>query len=603
MLKQASALFGAYLALAYGATAPRVSAPAGTFVGQTMNVPRGGQYNHFRGIPFAEAPVGALRFKPTVPRENKLEGEYNATEFKPFCLQINMIPNDLGDGDEDCLYLNVYAPIPKGGDAGASKKVLVWFYGGGNMNGASDFYIPGEIVAFEDIIVVTANYRVGILGFMSTLSGASPGNYGLWDMVAALQWVQDNIHAFGGDPQAVTVSGQSAGAIDTSFVTLSPKGKGLFARSWSMSGTTGVDNPSPMAADDRIMALPLMVARREGCLADGAADPQSDAEWHNVVECLRQVPVARFANMTGFGVPYFGVVIDGDFLPKTVKEMFLDETYLTSIGFTDRDYMVSLCYNEGGLFNQFANTIFESEPENPILKLYINTLLTHYGEISPETEALIVKYYLENYEVNPLADFGTDGSFHIPVLEYANAATKAFGSKESRVHMLRFVNFPDFLVGPYQGTLHGFDLLYMFEFHPDIEWLNQLIDYKIDASKWSQSDTDLKSKYQKLVASFVKTGHPTTNRAGDGTPVEWPTYTVEGGHYLVFNETPTVKQHLKADRLELFTETIPQWIQDYPVHSEEGGNQYNGVLGLGDQRVALACSLMFCGVVGTYFMQ
>ena len=92
----------------------------------------------------------------------------------------------------------------------------------------------------------------------------------------------------------------------------------------------------------------------------------------------------------------------------------------------------------------------------------------------------------------------------------------------------RFVNFPDFLVGPYQGTLHGFDLMYMFEFHPDIEWLNQLIDYKIDASKWSQSDTDLKSKYQKLVASFVKTGHPTTNRAGDGTPVEWPTYTVEG---------------------------------------------------------------------------
>lgn len=580
MIRKASALLGLYLTLAYGSTVPKVSAPAGTFVGKTVDIAKGGQYNQFRGIPFAEAPIGDLRFKPTVPKAEKLEGEYNATEFKPFCLQINMIPNDFGDGQEDCLYLNVYTPATIEKDSGALKKVLVFLHGGGHVNGASDFYIPGEIVVVDDIIVVTANYRLGVLGFLTTLSDASRGNYGMWDQVAALQWVQDNIHAFGGDPAAVTVSGESAGAMDTSFLTLSPQGKGLFARAWSMSGTTGVDNHLTIANTDVIMEFPLLLARREKCLAEDAPAPESDSKWQGVVECLKQVPVERFANLEGLGaMPYTGPVIDGVILPKPVKEMFSDEAYLESIGFSDRDYMVSFCYNEGALFNYWVDLMnskmtpeqLEQTPENAMVHGFISSLLANvHGAISPEVVAQIAKYYEENYEVNPLADYGSDAIFHIPGLEYIHAVTKAFGSKEPRVHIMRFVNFPEFLTGPYKGTLHGMDLMYVFDFYHDMEWLNKLIDYKIDGSKWNQADTDLKAKYQTLAASFVKTGKPSvTKSAADNELVDWPTFTIEGGHYLVFNENPKVEQHLKADRLEMFTKTIPDLIKEFPVQPKK----------------------------------
>lgn len=549
--------------------AVRVTAPAGTFVGRQLVTSGGSSYNAFRGIPYAEPPTGKLRFRKTLPVE-KLAEEYDASEERPFCVQMNMILNDFGEGSEDCLYLNVFSPIMADGQP---RKVFVFIHGGGNMNGMKDFYQPASLVAENDIIVVTINYRLGLLGFLSSQSAASPGNYGLWDQVEALRWVKANIRAFGGDPTAVTVGGESAGGFDTTALTVSPHARGLFSRAFPMSGSLGLDNP--------MMGTPLPVteklARRENCLSEEAPVPQHDDEWKSIVECLRQVPVNRFSSAADLGeMPTIGPVVDGDFFPKKLKEIFADEEYLESIDFHDRDYLVSLCYNEGDLFNAWqemgkaAMTPEQLEAISPTAMWHgtIGQLLTStnaFGPMSPEAIAHIAAWYEENYEINPMADFAADAIFHVPVTEYINAAVAGWDHTESRLQLLRFVNFPEFLTGPYKGTLHVIDLAYLFDI--DVEQLNRVIDFKIDGSKWSEEDDQLKKKYSDLVASFVKTG--TASTAG----VKWPAYTESDASYLEFGPTPRLMQHLKADRADLFHHVIPAWMEEFPHTQAQGHAQ------------------------------
>ncbi|KAJ8021730.1 Acetylcholinesterase [Holothuria leucospilota] len=188
--------------------------------------------NIFRGIPFAEPPVGQLRWANPVPK-SAWSGTWNATYYRPICPQA--LPSSTGN-EEDCLYLNVYAPstVPVGGAA-----VMVYIYGGAyNVGWAHQTtYIGNALAATGDVIVVTANYRLGVLGFLSTGDSAIPGNYGMYDQVAALEWVQNNIAAFGGDPSRVTIFGQSAGGCSVGLHVLSPLSENLFQYAIMESGT------------------------------------------------------------------------------------------------------------------------------------------------------------------------------------------------------------------------------------------------------------------------------------------------------------------------------------------------------------------------------
>ncbi|CAG9772123.1 unnamed protein product [Ceutorhynchus assimilis] len=192
-------------------------------------------YDSFLGIPYAKPPVGNLRFaNPEHPEPWK--DVYNATKYGPRCMQRNpfLSIETVYEGDEDCLYLNVYVPeIPK------SEKLPVIFsiHWGGLTSGNGDggYYNPKYFMDFE-VILVIINYRVGILGFLSTLDDAAPGNFGLKDQVMALEWVQDNICHFGGDAKNVTIMGASAGAGSVHLHMVSPRSEGLFGRAISQSG-------------------------------------------------------------------------------------------------------------------------------------------------------------------------------------------------------------------------------------------------------------------------------------------------------------------------------------------------------------------------------
>lgn len=230
------------------------------------------------GIPYAAAPVGMRRFRApapaprwTVPRD--------ATRFGAACLQPQTA-YDRAQGAEDCLYLNVYRPA----GAGEALPVIVWLHGGGFMNGSGNAFDGSTLANTAHAIIVTVNYRLGPFGWLALPSLAaeardgSTGNYGLLDTLAALRWVKGNIAALGGDPDRVTLAGQSAGGEQVLALVSSPYARGLFRRAISMSAPASLPLPTVAASAARRTAL----LREVGC-----------AEERQQPECLRAVPAGR----------------------------------------------------------------------------------------------------------------------------------------------------------------------------------------------------------------------------------------------------------------------------------------------------------------------
>jgi len=186
----------------------------------------GGEIESFKGIPYAAPPVGPLRWHPPQPAAT-WKGVRDATHFGDDCMQRPYVISTGQKSSEDCLTVSVWTP---GHARGAHRPVMVFLYGGGFIGGSCAYPLyDGAKLAANGVVVVCLNYRVGIFGFLAhpALSAESPhkssGNYGLLDQIAALEWVKDNIAAFGGDPQRVTVFGESAGAVSIAVLMTSPR--------------------------------------------------------------------------------------------------------------------------------------------------------------------------------------------------------------------------------------------------------------------------------------------------------------------------------------------------------------------------------------------
>jgi para-nitrobenzyl esterase len=265
------------------------------------------------GVPFAKPPIGELRWKAPQPVEN-WKGVKETKKFGPRPMQTIVFGDMSSRSDgisEDCLYLNVWTPANR---KTKGLPVLVYFYGGGNVAGdASEPRYDGESMAKKGIVVITCNYRLNIFGYFAhpELSAESPhkasGNYGLLDQLAALQWVQQNIAAFGGDPKKVTIAGESAGSISVSYQMASPLAKNLIAGAIGESGA-GI-NPT-------LSPVPLAEAEKTG------ADFAKNAGYPTLAQlrALSAKDVYEIYNESKrFGFP---VVLDGYFLPKTIPEIF-----------------------------------------------------------------------------------------------------------------------------------------------------------------------------------------------------------------------------------------------------------------------------------------
>ncbi|NXU51605.1 SASB hydrolase, partial [Turnix velox] len=226
---------------------PEVVTKLGTVQGFQLHVDSAKKnVNVFLKLPFARPPVGQLRFSPPQPPE-PWSGVRDATSYPAMCLQDKVTGQLISDMvsmnkdkvtlsvSEDCLYLNIYSPVPVGKQE--KLPVIVWIHGGGLLLGAASSYDGSALAALNNVVVVAIQYRLGFLGYFSTGDEHARGNWGYLDQVAALQWIQENIEYFGGDPGSVTIFGESAGGVSVSALILSPLAKGLFHKAISESGT------------------------------------------------------------------------------------------------------------------------------------------------------------------------------------------------------------------------------------------------------------------------------------------------------------------------------------------------------------------------------
>lgn len=290
----------------------------------------GGPVSAFLGIPFAEPPVGPRRFLPPEPKR-PWPGVLDATAFQSVCYQYvdTLYPGFEGtemwnpnrELSEDCLYLNVWTPYPR---PASPTPVLVWIYGGGFYSGASslDVYDGRFLAQAEGTVLVSMNYRVGAFGFLA-LPGSreAPGNVGLLDQRLALQWVQENVAAFGGDPMSVTLFGESAGAASVGMHLLSPPSRGLFHRAVLQSGAP--NGPWATVGVGEARRRATLLARLVGCPPGGAGG--NDTE---LVACLRTRPAQDLVDHEWHLLPQESVfrfsfvpVVDGDFLSDTPEAL------------------------------------------------------------------------------------------------------------------------------------------------------------------------------------------------------------------------------------------------------------------------------------------
>ena len=308
--------------------------------GQVEGVAAGGIVA-FKGLPFAAPPVGDLRWKKPQPVV-AWSGVKKASAFAASCMQD---PGMLGfmqappGTSEDCLYLNVWTPAKAASD---KLPVMVWIYGGGFAAGTtSSPTYDGARLAQKGVVLVSVAYRVGAFGFLahpelSKESGKGSGNYGLQDMIAGLQWVKDNIAAFGGDPRNVTIFGESAGGIAVSMLCASPHAKGLFAKAISESG--GSFAPSRRGDEGGMNVPTLAVAEAAGTSFLGKLGAASLA-------AARALPADKIQQAQGAGLGTgFWPTDDGDVLPG-------DQYVLYSRGkFNDTPVLIGTNSDEGALF-------------------------------------------------------------------------------------------------------------------------------------------------------------------------------------------------------------------------------------------------------------
>ncbi|XP_046744719.1 venom carboxylesterase-6-like [Diprion similis] len=290
---------------------PRVVTPLGTIEGYYKVSSNGSRLEAYEGIPYAKPPIGESRFR-VASRLSPWTGVLKAKRFGLPCLQYNHFPMDPAnkvEGSEDCLYMNVYAAdrsdrhFRRAAESANLLPVIVYIHGGAFQFGSAMTYGPNYLLN-RDIVLVTFNYRLGPLGFLSTEDATVPGNMGLKDQVIALRWVADNVQSFGGDPARITIVGHSAGGASVHYHYLTNLTSGLFKGGISLSGT---------ALDCWTQTEGALVKAKK--LASIVGCPSRDVQ--DMVDCLRSRPGYQIVQAVGEFMPWlynpyspFGPVVE-----------------------------------------------------------------------------------------------------------------------------------------------------------------------------------------------------------------------------------------------------------------------------------------------------
>lgn len=507
-------LAGLFVGLAGSAQADplKVKTAPGKVHGKTIN---NGKVRAFLGLPYAAPPVGDLRWKaPEPPR--KWKGERDATQYGAHCAQgrvfEDMIFQDAAPS-EDCLFLNVYAPA----DSNDKSKlpVMFWIHGGGYAGGgSSEPRHNGDFLPLKGVVLVTINYRLGAFGFLATSdlakeANGATGNYGLMDVVFALQWVKANVKRFGGDPGNVTIFGESAGSFAVSTLMASPMAQGLFQKAIGESGGAlgGGQTLGGQTLADRTKVDDAWVAKLG----------VSSLKELRALPTDKILDAAKTKGMIGFSPD-----VDGKFLIEPVADTFAagKQAHVPLLAGWNRD--------EGSFFAMRGMTAEQWK-----------TMATSlYKERAPE----LLKLYpgdTDEQALRSAIDYGSDSFIALGTWKWLEAHRKTGGSPVYRYH-LELAATPSKY---HPGT---------FAFHSDdIEYVFGTLDTR---PGWDVRPEDRKLSEQMMGywTNFARTGDPN----GAGLP-EWPKYDAGGDSLIHLDSTITSGPDTLRPRYEFLLANMP----------------------------------------------
>uniref|UniRef100_A0A3B3QCD6 Neuroligin 4 X-linked b n=1 Tax=Paramormyrops kingsleyae TaxID=1676925 RepID=A0A3B3QCD6_9TELE len=541
-----------------------------------------GPVEQYLGIPYAAPPTGERRFQPPEPPISWREIR-NATQFAPVCpqyLEDRFLLNDMlpvwftasldtvvtyvQDQNEDCLYLNIYVPTEDGDDVRSNdggqdedihdenglKPVMVYIHGGSYMEGTGNM-IDGSILAsYGNVIVVTINYRLGVLGFLSTGDQAAKGNYGLLDQIQALRWIKENIQAFKGDPKRVTIFGSGAGASCVSLLTLSHYSEDLFQKAIIQSGTA----LSSWAVNYQPAKYTRMLAEKVGCnMLDTIA----------LVECLQSKNYKELIEQYITPAKYhiaFGPVIDGDVIPDDPQILMEQGEFL--------NYDIMLGVNQGEGF-KFVDGIVDSEDGVSAndFDFAVSDFVDHlYGyPEGKDTLRETIKFMYTDWadKENPetrrktLVALFTDHQWVAPAVATADLHAQ-YGSP---TYFYAFYHHCQSDMKPsWADSAHGDEVPYVFG-------IPMIGPTDLFNCNFSKNDVMLSAVVMTYWTNFAKTGDPNQPVPQDTKfihtkpnrfeEVAWSKYNPKDQLYLHIGLKPRVRDHYRATKVAFWLELVP----------------------------------------------
>ncbi|XP_049792029.1 acetylcholinesterase-like [Schistocerca nitens] len=539
-MRSAALLLAAALCVGVADSAPRpqllqgedvfVTVETGALRGVVATSLNGTLYNRFVGIPFATPPLGDLRFRAPQPAAN-WSGTRDALTYGSECPQE-------GAGSEDCLYVNVYVPLVNDSSPLA---VMVNIYGGAYTVGSSTNRAPDYFMD-KGVLLVTFNYRVGSIGFLSLQNDEIPGNAGLKDQVFALQWVQRNIAAFGGDPDKVTIFGESAGGSSTSHLFFSPAARGLFRGVIMESGVANGNWSVEQSPREKAYRLAAALGFQTQGANDSAVAAFLRAADHADLTRDNSQALSDFEKRGRKGIAFSPVIepqSDTAVVTESPGDILRDGRYnqvAVMTGVTSADG--SVIVESSGILTDEA---FAADMRENFTLLVGSQLPLPTVEEQTEAAVKVENFYFgeEGFSVNntqAVYDMYSDMDFIQPAEELARIVAN---TSDLPVYLYYF-DYDGYGATEY-GMSHAAETQYMFlSFGPDMDP--------------NSNDGKVIELLTTLWTNFAKFGEPTT----DGSPVTWEKFTAETANYLDMKLEFVTRQDLLKERMDFWKQILPQ---------------------------------------------
>ncbi|XP_058801480.1 esterase E4-like isoform X1 [Phymastichus coffea] len=553
----------------------------------------------FLGLPYAQPPVGDLRFENPQPWIKKWNHTRNATKDGSMCLQVT--EKRIVVGDEDCLYLNVFTPtITKNQNITARKKlsVIAFIHGGAFNEGSSNstLYAPTYLLDHE-VVLVTMNYRLNVFGFFSTGNDVTPGNYGLKDIAMALRWIHDNIEIFGGDPNSVTLLGLNSGAASAHLLSASKSTEGLFQKLITMSGSATA--PWTFHTRDRIRNVSMTVAYRLNChntTADfeelGSGDEEIETTTiiqetvdntendRRIVECLKRadandiILAGQLFKWRRNPVCVFGPTLEAE------AEGAVLTVHPTQAPYRDMPWITGVTDDEGLL--KTSDLYLSEQIKAELVQNYDDYLLPYVLEmenvvsnITTATQAITNFYFKGDATANLIENltqaFG-DGAITWPTYDSLRKQAKnmksnvyfyLFGYKGSFSNTFR----PDAPI--VMGVAHGDDLNYLFPYL-NVKFADFHISNTLD-------DTTMINIMSEMWTNFAKTGEPSARLTSTWEPYQKHHRYMRIGDGSSSHETMQV--NFLSERMAFWADFAKKYsapIEEYRVGGESQNSETGG---------------------------